>query len=72
MLYPFTSNTQPNGLYDSHGDSGKTFFGLRLNIDILMPWGFCWSTLDEPRVIIPPVLGMMHVIETTNDSVSRT
>jgi hypothetical protein len=25
-----------------------------------MPWGFCWSTLDEPWVFNPPTLRRTH------------
>jgi hypothetical protein len=31
-----------NGLYDSHGISGETFFGPRLKIEYVTPMGFCW------------------------------
>jgi hypothetical protein len=59
VFYPFISDTRPDGLCDSHGISGETFFSPRLKIDMSMPLGFCWSTLDEPWVINPPVLGRM-------------
>jgi hypothetical protein len=50
------------GLFDPHGISGETFFSLWLRIDMSMPWGFCWSTLDEPWVFKPPMLRKMHTI----------
>jgi hypothetical protein len=39
-----------NGLYDSHGVSGETFFCPRLKIEYVGTLGFCWSNLDEPCV----------------------
>jgi hypothetical protein len=31
-----------NGLFDSHGISGETFFGPRLKIEYVGALGFCW------------------------------
>jgi hypothetical protein len=40
ILDPFIFDTRPDGLYDSHGVLGKTFFGPRVRIDMKMPWDF--------------------------------
>jgi hypothetical protein len=49
-LYALSLHIQhkTNGLCDSHGVSGETFFGPRLKIEYVDALGFCWSSLMKP------------------------
>jgi hypothetical protein len=43
---PLINDTRTNGVCDSHHISSDTFFSTWLRIDMSMPWGFLWWTLD--------------------------
>jgi hypothetical protein len=55
MLCSFASDIRLSGLCDSHGISGEIFFGPRPKIEYVNALGFCWSKLDEPWVLNPPM-----------------